>query len=173
MRSAIVVLERSSITPKHLWRESSYCRTLAPIEVRHVIRGAWETFQCEAAEQGSIAVSLALDGSPKDNQAVHAMQGQARSFVGVFEASFISTDRVKVVLREEECARRIGSPGRHSRQVALLRPWKPIRVLLNGRGVCHSGQFYLLLEYHLALCTGPALGNFGPIRFVDLQADLF
>lgn len=173
MRSAIVVLERSSITPKHLWRESSYCRTLAPIEVRHVIRGAWETFQGEAAEQGAIAVSLALDGSAKDNQAVHAIQGQAKSFIGVFEASFISEDRVKVVLREEDCARRTGAPGRHTRQIALLRPWKPIRVLLNGRGADHSGQFYLMLEYHLALCTGPAPDDIGPARLVDLQVDLF
>lgn len=173
MQSAIVVLERSSITPKYLWRESSYCRTLAPIEFRHVIRGAWEAYQREAAEQGGIVVSLALDGSAKDTQAVQTIHGQAKSFIGVFEISFISPDRVKVVLRGEECARRTRAPGHHTRQVALLRPWQPIRVLLNGRGAYHSGQFYLLLEYHLALCIGPAPDDFGPARFVDLQADLF
>ena len=64
-------------------------------------------------------------------------------------------------------------PRSRTRQIALLRPWKPVRVLLNGRSATYSGQYYLLREYHLALCTGPVPDQLEPPRFVDLQADLF
>ena len=173
MRSAIVLLERSSVMPKHTWRDSSCRRTLMPIEVTRLIRTAWKSNQLEAAEQGSVVISLTLDGSSKDTPAVHSIQGQQKDFIGVFEVSFISPDRVKVTLREEECARHVGSPKRRTRPIALLRPWKPLRVLLNGRSGSYSGQYYLLREYHLALCTDPAPDRLGPTRFVDLQADLF
>ncbi len=90
MRSAIVLLERSSVIPKYAWRDSSYRRTLMPIEVTRLIRSAWKSNQIEAAEQGSIAVSLTPDGSAKDTQAVHSIQGHQKDFIGVFEVSFIS-----------------------------------------------------------------------------------
>jgi hypothetical protein len=173
MRSAIVLLERSSVVPKHVWRDSSFRRTLLPIEVTPLITGAWKSNQPEEADQGSIVISLKPDGSAKDSRAVHSIQGEQSDFIGVFQVSFISSDRVKVILREEECARHVGSPGRRTRQIALLRPWKPIRVLFNGRSAGHSGQFYLLREYHLALCTGPAPDRLEPTRLIDLQADLF
>ena len=173
MRSAIVLLERSSVIPKNVWRNSSCRRTLMPIEVTHLIASTWKSNRREAAEQGSIVMSLEPDGSARDTQAVHPIQGQQKDFIGVFEVSFISPDRVKMTLREEECARNVGSPGRRTRQIALLRPWKPIRVLLNGRSASYSGQYYLLREYHLALCTDPTPDRLGPTRFVNLQADLF
>ena len=173
MRSAIVLLERSSLTPKDVWRESSCHRTLMPIEVSHLITSAWKSNQPAVAEQGSIVISLQPNGSAKDPPSVHPIQGEQKGFIGVFDVSFVSTDRVKVTLREEECARKVGSPKRRSRQIALLRPWKPVRVLLNGRSASHSGQYYLVREYHLALCTGPVPDQLEPPRFVDLQADLF
>jgi hypothetical protein len=173
MRSAIVLLERSSVISKHVWRDTSCRRTLMPIEVEQLITSAWKSVQPEAAEQGSIVMSLRPDGAANDTQAVHKIQGQQKEFIGVFEVSFISPDRVRVTIREEECARHVGSPKRRTRQIAMLRPWKPIRVLLNGRSASHSGQYYFLQEYHLALCTDPTPDRLGPTRFVDLQADLF
>jgi hypothetical protein len=71
MRSAIVLLERSSLIPKHVWRGSSCHRTLAPIEFAHLITNAWKLNQQAAAEQGSIVMSLQPDGSPKDTPSVH------------------------------------------------------------------------------------------------------
>lgn len=173
MRSAIVLLERSSLIPKHVWRDSSCRRTIRPIEVASLITNAWKSNQPEAAEHGSIVMPLQPDGSPKNVPSVHPIQGQQKSFIGIFDVSFISPDRVKVTLREEECARKAGSPKRRTRQIALLRPWKPVRVLLNGRFGGYSGQYYLLREYHLALCTGPVPDRLEPPQFVDLQADLF
>jgi hypothetical protein len=173
MRSAIVLLERSSLIPKDVWRDSSCHRTFMPIEVSHLITNAWKLNQPTVAEQGSIVMSLQPDGSAKDPPTVHPIQGEQKDFIGVFDVSFVSTDRVKVTLREEECARKVGSPKRRTRQIALLRPWKPVRVLLNGRSASYSGQYYLLREYYLALCTGTAPEQLEPPQFVDLQADLF
>lgn len=173
MRSAIVLLERSSLIPKEVWRDSSCHRTFVPIEVAHLITSAWKSNQPAAAEQGAIVMSLQPDGSAKGPPSVHSIQGEQKDFIGVFDVSFVSTDRVKVTLREEECARKVGSPKRRTRQIALLRPWKPVRVLLNGRYASYSGQHYFLREYHIALCTGSPPDRLEPSRFVDLQADLF
>jgi hypothetical protein len=175
MRSAIVLLERSSLIPKDMWRDPSCHRTLMPIEVSHLITNAWKSNQPAVAEKGSIVMSLQPDGSAKEPPSVHPIQGEQKDFIGVFDVSFISLDRVKVTLREEECARRVGSPRRNTRQIALLQPWKPLRVLVNGRssGFGYSSQLYILREYHLALCADPAPDRLAAPRFVDLQADLF
>jgi len=172
MRSVVVVLERSSAIPKQDWRSASR-RTLLPIEVASLIRNVWKSNQNNADEQGSVVLSLTPDGSTKETEAVHSIQGQQRESIGVFEVVFLSRDQVKVTLLEEACARLVGSPKRRTRQIALLRPWQPVRVLLNGRSASYSGQYYLLQEYHLTLCTERTPDQLGPTRLVDLQADLF
>jgi hypothetical protein len=173
MKSAIILLERSTITPKHVWRDSSFCRTLKPIEVSHLITGAWKSNQAGSAQKGSIVMSLDPEGFAKQAPSVRAIQGEQKDFIGVFDVSFVAADRVQVVLREEECARRLASPGYRTRQIALLKPWKPIRVLLNGRSGSYSGTYYLLREYHLALCCHPTPDHLSEPRFLDLQVDLF
>lgn len=173
MRSAIVLLERSSLIPKEVWRDPACKRTFMPIEVSHLVTNAWKSSRPATAERGSIVQLLQPDGSAKEPPSVRPLQGGQKEFIGVFDVSFVSPDRAKVTLREEECVRRVGSPRRHTRQIALLRPWQPVRVLLNGRSASYSGQYYLLREYHLALCTGDVPEQLDPPRFVDLQADLF
>jgi|SRR5215471_792456 len=167
------MLERSSLIPKDVWRDPSCRRTLLPIEVRRLITNAWNSNQDKAAEEASIIVSLDPDGSPKKLPSVHPMQGEQKNYIGVFDVAFISTDRVRVTLREEECALRVGLPKRRTRQIALLRPWRPVRILLNGRSSSYSGQHYLLREYHLALCSGSAPEHIQAPRLLDFQADLF
>src|SRR5262249_19038543 len=120
MRSAIVLLDRSSLIPKDVWRGSSCYRTLRPIEVTRLITNAWESNQSEAAEKGGIVISLQPDGSPENARPVHPIQGDQKGFIGVFDVSFTSPDRVKVTLREEECWSQVGSPKRRTRQIALL-----------------------------------------------------
>jgi hypothetical protein len=112
-------------------------------------------------------------GSASDLPSIRPMQGQQKTLIGVFAVSFVSADLVRVTLRGEECARTVGSPRRRTRQIALLRPWEPVRVLLNGRFGGFSGQHYFLREYHLALCSGPVPERVEAPRLVDLQADLF
>lgn len=173
MRSALVLLERCSLAPKEVWRSPSFSRTLTPIQVDRSIINAWQSNWLGCTEQVSVVVSLGEDGSPNGLPFVHPIEGQQKDFIGVFDVSFTSADRVEVILREEQCASKLGSPKRRTRLLAVLRPWKPVRVLLNGRFDGYSGQNYLLLEYHLALCTGGVPDRLEPPRFVDLQADLF
>src|SRR5215469_17216167 len=59
----VMLLERSSVIPKHIWQDTSCLRTLTPIEVTQLIKGAWKSNRSEAVEQGSIVMSLKLDGS--------------------------------------------------------------------------------------------------------------
>jgi len=172
MRSFVVVLKRGLSIPKQVWREQSSLRTLGPIEVESLIKNAWQENRSKSAEQGFIELSLRLDGSSENAPSLHMIQGPQKAFIGVFDVSFCSTDKVQVTIREEACSSQLGTPRRRTRQIGLLQPWKPIRVLLNGRYGSSSGQYYLLQEYHLALCTEPAPDKLKLTRFVDLQADL-
>ena len=67
-----------------------------PIEVSHLITNAWKSNQPAVAEKGSIVMSLQPDGSAKEPPSVHPIQGEQKDFIGVFDVSFVSTDRVKV-----------------------------------------------------------------------------
>lgn len=174
MRSAVVLLERSSVIPKSVWRSSTGSRRFTTVEVSQVIAGTWKSHRQQVeAEAAVIVVPLQLDGSAKEAPRICAIQGGQKAYIGVFDVSFVSTELVKVTLREEECGRRLGLPSRPTREIALLRPWRPVRVLLNGRSASYSGQYYQLLEYHMVLCAGAVPEQLEPTRFVDLQADLF
>jgi len=173
MKSAIILLERGTVIPKHIWRDPGCRRSLTAIDVEHLITDAWRSNNDAGDVHGSITVPLEADGSTKRHPLVQAIQSGQKGRIGVFDISFLAPDRVKVVLREETCLSRVGSPRRQTRQIALLRPWKLVRVLLNGRSSSYSGQHYLLWEYHLVLCSGPAPDRLGLPRLLDLQADLF
>ncbi len=173
MQSAVMLLERNSVTPQQVWRDPALQRTLPPIDVTHLITAAWKSNQGVAIENGFITLALELDGSAKQNQPVRIVHGQQKIFSGVFEMIYMSQTEVKVTLREDECLRRLGSPKRATRQIALLRPWNVTRVLLNGRSASYSGQHYILCEYHLVLCRDPAPDWMGSARSIDLQEDLF
>ena len=166
------MLRRSLSIPKESWRELSAQRTLVPINVGQVITNFWKTHHADLPERGSLDLSLQPDGTPDLRPSIHPIQGQQKLYLGVFDFSFIATNRVKVVLRSESCSQLLGAPRRATRQIALLRPWKVVRVLLNGRMSSYSGQTYRLQEYHLALCAGSMPDGLEPTRFVDLQADL-
>jgi hypothetical protein len=141
-----------------------------PIDVELLIKTTWLGNQSNTVEQATVELSLHPDGLSKN--AIHSVQGRQKAYIGVFDVAFVSDGTVEVMLREEECLHQLGNPRRPSHRIALLRPWKPIRVLLNGRSASHSGQHYHLHEYHLALCTDPAPDHLERARFLDLQADL-
>lgn len=172
MKSAIVLLERRSLIPKQEWRSPSCSRTFAAIEVSKTITNARETHRSEARENAALLIPLRSDGSPQSPPSICPLEGAKKAFLGVFEVSFILQDQVDVTLREEECSRLLGSPRRSTRQIALMTPWNSMRVLLNGRLSGHSSQYYLLVEYHLMVCTEAIPERIAPPRFIDLQADL-
>ena len=97
---------------------------------------------------------------------------KAADALDVFDFQFAEMDEVRVTLRAERCWQQLGIPRRRTHQVASLRPWRPVRVLLNGRHSSTAGQYYSLVEYGLVLCVEPAPDEVGEARLVDLQADL-
>lgn len=91
---------------------------------------------------------------------------------GVLEFSSDAQERINVTLLAEPCAHRLGIPGRASCRIASLKPWDPIRIVLNGRAAYDSGQLYTLEDYHLTLCCEPMPQRMPDLRVMDLQADL-
>jgi hypothetical protein len=170
MRSAVVLLRRESMTPKSIWRDASFRRTMHPVEISSTVLSAWTSHHSELVEQGVIAVSLEADGSQSSPGVLHPMQSEHKKILGSLEISFTAPDTVKVILRGDKLH---GVPKRATRQIAVLRPWRPIRILMNGRFDAHSDRFYTLSEYHLALCNDPAVERLPSPRFIDLQADLY
>jgi len=163
---------RSARIPKQTWRDPSCIRTLAPLDCGPTISHAWKSHQIEITGQCTIAIDLHPDGSPSHAPAIQPVRGSHPVFIGVFAVSFVSPEDAKITLREEECARILGVPRRPTRHIARLRPWKPVRILLNGRSANNSGQYYQIREYHFTLCTGSAPERIEPAQFLDLQADL-
>jgi hypothetical protein len=170
--SVIMSLKRRLTFTKEMWREPFCHRTIAPSDTEPLIKSTWLTNQAELPAQGSLELALHPNGLPQHAPSIRTLQSQVQAVIGVFAVSFISDDRAKVVLSEEECSRQLGIPRRPSRQIALLQPWRPVRVLLNGRTASHWGQHYLVDEYHLTLCTEPMPDRLDAPRIVDLQANL-
>lgn len=173
MESAIVLFERSLTVPKERWRDPAFDRTLHPLDIADLIRGAWHPNRTATARRGGIVIPLHPDGSPQSPPLLRPIQGQQSWFAGVFEFTYRTADSITVELREEECTRRLGNPARPSRRIAILDPWNPVRILLNGRTSSYSGQHYILRDYYATLCSDPVPDSLGPLKHVDLQENLF
>jgi len=78
---------------------------------------------------------------------------------------------VAVWLDELRCLS-LGTPRRKERRLAILKPWAPVLVLLNGRAASYSGQCYNVVEYRLLLRYGPPPLEIPEPKVIDLQAAL-
>lgn len=155
--------------PKPVWRDPATRRTLSPIEIEsHVLTG-WRAWRGRPRQAGLVELELSLDGSTIEECSARA--AQPHDFSGVFDFDF-DAEEVAVELKEEACRRELGVPTRVTRRIAILRPWRPVRVLLNGKADYHTQRWYYLREYHLVLCQPPVPESALEVRFVDLQEDL-
>lgn len=89
----------------------------------------------------------------------------------VFRLRPYGESRVEVWLDELRCLS-LGTPRRKQRRLALLKPWAPVKVLLNGRAASYSGQYYNVVEYRLLLRLGPVPSEMPEAKVIDLQAAL-
>jgi hypothetical protein len=172
VKSPVAVLQCKVILSKQAWRDPKCKRTLETIDLESILRDVWQAHWTAAPDRGFLAVTLLADGSPENAALVHPIAERRSGRIGVFDLWYLSPDRVRVTLREEACTHQLGSPRRRTRQIAILQPWKPVRVLLNGRYSSYSGQYYSLLDYYLVLLTESFPLCLQTTRFVDLQADL-
>jgi hypothetical protein len=168
----VVLLTRHRAIPKALWRAHGTSRKLASVDIETVLRQWWQHHHADLPALSVAAMPLGLDGFPQNGAAIQPVQNGQKAAAGVFAFSFVPGNEVKVTLREDRCLAELGVPRRPTRPIGLLRPWHPLRVLLNGRAASYSGQTYNLRECHVVLCSGPVPERIAPPRLVNLQADL-
>jgi hypothetical protein len=169
---ALLLFVRSQSIPKLVWRQRGSRRTFVEIDPGPLIQRIWQAHRSQPTEQSLLSFTLALDGTPDGAPDARYLSGRQKARAGVFDFTFEQSGEVKVTLRGETAWQQLGTPRRPTRPIGMLRPWKPIRVLLNGRLSSYSGQHYVLREYHLVLCRDPAPDQLPPAKLVDLQADL-
>ena len=159
----ILVFTRELVIPKDRWREPGCVRTLAALDVEPLIRNA-----SREGHQGLVSIGLQPHRAP----VVQDRKGNQKIRAAVFDFTFLEDGDATVTLREEGCFGQLGQPRRATRPVGTLRPWKVLRILLNGRRADYSGQTYIVRDYHLAKCDGPEPERFEAVRLLDLQEDL-
>ena len=154
--------------PKDIWRLAVTRRTLPPLDYGPLILQALQTWPEGGASPVMIEAHVVRDGGALEAAVLRA--AKSHDCAAIFELNF-SDDRAKLRLSEQACAREVHTPRRRSRQLATLRLWEPVRVVLNGKADWPSGRLYYLLDYHVVLCSrGPCA--LLPARTYDLQADL-
>jgi len=165
----ILFLKRSLLIPKAVWRVPSTCRTLTPLTLEPLVCAALEDTTCESAQASLIEEEVVADGSATQGRVSRRLK--EHDSAAVFDLA-VADDSVKMRLNQEACRREVYTPRRSSQFLAVLKPWEPIRVVLNGKADWPSGRIYYVQDYHVILC-GPARSCvLLPVRTFDLQADL-
>ena len=172
-RIALVILKRSVSIPKEQWRLPSTHRTLDPITVEPLFLRALKEWRSNPISPAIVESEVSLDGGEIQSPVIRT--AKQIDCTGVFLVQFVDRG-VKLRMQEEACRKELNTPPRSSRHLATLALWKPMRVLLNGKGDWHEGvRFYLLQDYHIVLCNDSDDSKrklFSSMQFFDLQADL-
>ncbi|MGA3049287.1 MAG: hypothetical protein ABSD67_21835 [Terracidiphilus sp.] len=166
----IIILKRSASMPKDIWRLPSTRRTLPPLTLLESLLDA--TLLLRTPQDGSPALiesNIAEDGIEANTGAVRTLKDD--DWAGIFELK-ITGQKVGLRLNEEACRREVHTPRRSSQFLTYLKPWEPIRVILNGKADWPSGRYYYLQDYHVILCELPRADGPLLLRTFDLQADL-
>ena len=155
--------------PKAVWRKPSTCRTLPPVVLEPLIDSALQNSQAQHTPANLIESEVAADGSRITNRISRKLKES--DWAGVFDFTVAGQD-VKIRLSQEACGREVYTPRRSSQFLAVLKPWEPIRVILNGKADWHSDRYYYLQDYYVILCGPVRAEVLLSVRTFDLQADL-
>jgi len=154
---------------KDLWRVSSTCRTLQPLTLEPLVSAALSDTTCEAPPANLIEYEVSADSSAIQSRISRRLK--EHDSAGVFDLA-IAGEAVRMRLSQEACRREVYTPRRSSQFLASLKPWEPIRVILNGKADWSSGRFYYLQDYHVILCSPVGSYVLLTVRTFDFQADL-
>lgn len=165
MSFALIVLSRGVNLTKDDWRRPGLRRTLAAIDTAPIVEGLYRGLKLGATP---LVCAAELEGTVILRQSTGPLQRHH----GVFELAVREDGTVQLVLREEACSARYGTPRRHTQSLAKLVPWRTVRVMINGRLSSYSGQTYRVHEYCWTLCAGEPPQRRPAMVTVDLQADL-
>jgi hypothetical protein len=156
--------------PKHEWRLPTTRRTLDSLPMAPLLAHALPVWTRGAPPRAIVEVPIAMDGQP--TAIAEVRRADPKGHAVVFDLEWTSGE-VNLHLNREACAREVHAPSRESRHLLTLRPWRPMRVLLNGRADFREVRYYFLQDYHVLLCDRSAPPDPMPAaRTFDLQADL-
>lgn len=175
--SFLISLERRLVISKDVWRLPSTRRTLPPIDIQATLLGLWRQASHEIDPRSItswqlIRATLDAEGAVSGTPSQQDINWSHPLHSGVFRFCLREDGAIQVRLSSEACSSAFGAPRRESRHLANLRAGDSIRVLLNGRQSSHSGQYYVIAEYSLFICTND-LDAQPSTQVLDLQADLF
>ena len=172
VQDTILILRRSVQMPKHLWRQPSTCRTLLPILLEPIVGQALQgRTSHHPTGYGVVEAELSIDGDHLEKRTERTGRIK-KDWSGVFNVITVC-GQVKLSLSQEACHREVYTPRRSTQHLATLKPWEPIRALLNGKADWSSGRYFYLQDYHVLLCRGEQPSQLSATRTYDFQADLF
>ena len=164
----LLVLKRSIEIPKTVWRLPATRRTLDPFPLAPLLRLLLP--QTIPPQSTLLTAELTPDATGITHQQTRPLK--PIDHTAVFRLTQ-AQNTMKVALDSEACRLRLHHPHRPSRHLANFEPYRPLRVLLNGRADWSSGRYYYLRDYHLILFPGPQPTELPPLTTIDLQADLY
>jgi len=166
----IIILKRSASIPKDCWRLPSTRRTLPALTLlESLLNAALLVWTPQDGSPTLIESEVGEDGIDVKTRVARALKDDDSA--GVFDFR-ITGQKVKLRLSQEACQREVFTPRRSSQFLTDLKPWSPIRVILNGKADWHSGRQYYLQDYHVILCDMPRPDGPLLVRTFDFQADL-
>lgn len=166
-RVALVILKRSVSMSKSQWRSSSTRRTLDPIAIEDFVSSAFAEWQSNPISPAIVESQIKSDDQLDCLPVRKAEQTESS---GVFLLQFVAGG-VRLRISEEGCRKECCRPRQLSQYLTTLEPWKPVRVLLNGKGHTWDDPYYVLQDYHLVLCDNTERKKHAPQLF-DLQINL-
>src|SRR5262249_27241709 len=130
---------------KSIWRLPSTRRMLPPItQLQPLVDKALHVWTVKHASMVLIEGEISEDGSDVRTRVPRLLKPYDSA--GVFDLS-ATDEKVKLRISQEGCRREVHTPRRSSQYLATLRPWEPIRVILNGKADWHSDRYYYLLDH--------------------------
>ena len=166
-RVVVVILKRSTSMSKSEWRSSSTRRTLDPIAIDPFVSRAFAEWQSNPISPAIVESQIKSDDQLDGLQVRKAEQTECS---GVFLLQFVAGG-VRLRISEEGCHRERCRPRQLSQYLTTLEPWKPVRVLLNGKGNTWDDPYYLMQDYHMVLCDDTERKEHATQLF-DLQINL-
>jgi hypothetical protein len=166
----IIILKRSASMPKDIWRLPSTRRTLPTLALlESLLNAALLVWTPQDGSPMLIESDVAEDGIEVKTGVMRALKDEDSA--GIFDLR-ATGQTVKLRLSQEACRREVYTPRRSSQFLTDLKPWAPIRVIINGKADWPSGRYYYLQDYHVILCEMPRPDGPLPLQTFDFQADL-
>lgn len=168
--STVILVKRVLWMPKSVWRSAQTRRTLPSMETETLIQSILRRLHKDLKTPALVEVQVSTDnGEPRIEKILEA---NCPSSDQLLNFKWNEEGGIDVVLREEGCLRAVGVPRRSTRRIAILQPWRPMRIILNGFFGGYHERWYCLSDRLMILCDHEPPQSLVETHVVDLQGDL-